>query len=51
MYDFGIKDIIDKSKLQFLNKDYIIVLKKSTVNAEYLELKEDLINLFKNING
>lgn len=46
-----IKDIIDKSKLQFLNKDYIIVLKKSTVNAEYLELKEDLINLFKNING
>lgn len=45
-----VKDIIDKSKLHFMNKDYIIVLKKSAVGAEYLMLKEDLINLLKNIN-
>ena len=44
-----IKDIIDKSKLQFDNKDYIIVLKKSTVNAEYLDLKEDIVTVFKKI--
>lgn len=44
-----IKDIIDKSKLQFLNKDYIIVLKKSVKDAQYLELKEDLISVFKKI--
>lgn len=44
-----VKDIIDKSKLQFKPKDYIIVLKKSAASAKYLELKEDLINCFKNI--
>ena len=41
-----VKDIIDKSALQFLNKDYIIVLKKSAKDAEYLELKEEIIKLF-----
>ena len=45
-----IKDIIDKSKLHFPNKDYIIVLKKSANNAKYLELKEDLIDNFKKLN-
>ena len=45
-----VKDIIDKSKLHFMNKDYIIVLKKSVVGTEYLMLKEDLLNLLKNIN-
>lgn len=45
-----VKDIIDKSKLQFNNKDYIIILKKSAKDAEYLELKEDIINLLKKIN-
>ena len=44
-----VKDIIDKSKLQFKPKDYIIVLKKSAGSAQYLELKEDLINCFKNL--
>ena len=44
-----IKDIIDKSTLQFANKDYIIVLKKSASSAEYFELKEDLIQAFRNI--
>ena len=44
-----VKDIIDKSKLQFDSKDYIIVLKKSAISAEYLELKEDLINYLKKI--
>ena len=42
-----VKDIIDKSKLHFANKDYIIVLKKSAVSAQYLELKEDLIGVLK----
>ena len=42
-----VKDIIDKSKLHFANKDYIIVLKKSAVSAQYLELKEDLISVLK----
>lgn len=46
-YKRRIKDIIDKSKLQFLNKDYIIILKKSGAEAEYLKLKEDLISVFK----
>ena len=41
-----VKDIIDKSALQFLNKDYIIVLKKSAKDAEYLELKGEIIKLF-----
>lgn len=45
-----VKDIIDKSKLQFKDKDYIIILKKSAVGTEYLLLKEDLINLLKNSN-
>ena len=45
-----IKDIIDKSKLQFNNKDYIIILKKSAKDAKYLELKEDIINLLKKNN-
>ena len=45
-----IKDIIDKSKLQINNKDYIIILKKSAKDAKYLELKEDIINLLKKIN-
>lgn len=44
-----VKDIIDKSKLQFPNKDYIIVLKKSVVDAQYLELKDDLISVLKKI--
>ena len=44
-----VKDIIDKSSLQFSNKDYIIVLKKSTSSAEYLELKEDLIQVLKKL--
>ncbi len=42
-----IKDIIDKSKLHFTNKDYIIVLKKSAVGTEYLLLKEDILNLLQ----
>ncbi|MGN1269124.1 MAG: ribonuclease P protein component [Candidatus Aphodocola sp.] len=42
-----VKDIIDKSKLQFNPKDYIIVLKKSACDAEYLDLKEDLISVLK----
>ena len=42
-----VKDIIDKSKLQFKPKDYIIVLKKSASDAEYLDLKEDLISVLK----
>ena len=44
-----VKDIIDKSGLHFLNKDYIIVLKKSAASAQYLELKEDLESLLKKI--
>ena len=44
-----VKDIIDKSELQFLNKDYIIVLKKSASSAEYFELKEDLVGVLKKI--
>lgn len=43
-----IKDIIDKSELQFDNKDYIIVLKKSAINTQYFMLKEDIVNLLKN---
>jgi len=42
-----VKDIIDKSGLHFYNKDYIIVLKKSAKDAEYLLLKEDLEKLLK----
>lgn len=45
-----IKDIIDKSKLQFEFKDYIIVLKKSVVNAKFFEIKEDFINALSNFN-
>lgn len=45
-----VKDIIDKSKLQFASKDYIIILKKSASNAKYLELKEDIVNILKKIN-
>ena len=45
-----VKDIIDKSKLHFAYKDYIIVLKKSAVSAQYLELKEDLISVLKKFN-
>lgn len=45
-----IKDIIDKSKLHFKNKDYIIVLKKSANSAEYLELKDDIVNILRKIN-
>ena len=45
-----VKDIIDKSKLHFANKDYIIVLKKSAVSDQYLELKEDLIGVLKKFN-
>lgn len=44
-----VKDIIDKSKLQFDSKDYIIVMKKSASSAKYLELKEDLLKCFKNL--
>lgn len=44
-----VKDIIDKSELHFKNKDYIIVLKKSVKDAQYLELKEDLISVLKKI--
>lgn len=44
-----IKDIIDKSKLQFISKDYIIVVKKSINDAKYEEIREDLINAFQNI--
>ena len=40
-----VKDIIDKSGLHFLNKDYIIVLKKSSKDAEYLSLKEEILKL------
>ncbi len=43
-----IKDIIDKSKLHFNNKDYIIVMKQSSKNASYSELNDDIINLLKN---
>ena len=45
-----VKDIIDKSKLQFDFKDYIIVLRKSAQNAEYLELKSDIIDGLKEFN-
>ena len=45
-----IKDIIDKSKLQFDNKDYIIVLKKNAVNVQYFILREDILNLLNKIN-
>lgn len=45
-----VKDIIDKSKLHFDSKDYIIILKKSAVGTEYLNLKEDLVNLLKKSN-
>ncbi len=45
-----IKDIIDKSELHFLPKDYIIVLKKSVKDAEYLDLKDDIVNLLKKSN-
>ena len=38
-----VKDIIDKSELQFSNKDYIIVLRKSVVDSSYLKLKEELL--------
>lgn len=45
-----VKDIIDKTKLQFNSKDYIIILKKSAKDAKYLELKEDITNLLEKIN-
>ena len=45
-----LKDIIDKSKLQFEFKDYIIVLKKSVIDAKYSELKEDIINALSKFN-
>ncbi|MEG2351363.1 MAG: ribonuclease P protein component [Bacilli bacterium] len=45
-----IKDIIDKSCLHFFNKDYIIVLKKSIINAKYFEMKDDLVSLLNKIN-
>lgn len=45
-----VKDIIDKSELHFQNKDYIIILKKSAREAEYLALKDDLVNLLKKSN-
>lgn len=45
-----VKDIIDKSQLHFLNKDYIIVLRKSVINSSYEELKEDLISVLSLIN-
>ncbi len=44
-----VKDILDKSKLHFDAKDYIIVLKKSVKDAKYFELKEDLIDILKKI--
>lgn len=46
-----VKDIIDKSKLQFQDKDYIIILKKSASSAQYLELKEDIVSVLKKLNG
>ena len=45
-----IKDIIDKSKLHFLSKDYIIVLKKGASIISYNDLKEDIIVLLKKSN-
>lgn len=45
-----VKDIIDKSELHFNDKDYIIILKKSTREAEYLELKDDIVNLLRKSN-
>ena len=42
-YKRVIKDIIDKSKLQFSNK-------KSAIGAKYIELNIDLINVLKKIN-
>lgn len=44
-----VKDIIDKCGLQFSNKDYIIVMKKNTISASYLELKEDLTSLLSKL--
>lgn len=44
-----IKDIIDKSGLHFSNKDYIIVIRQSINDAEFLEIKEDITNLLKKI--
>ena len=44
-----VKDIIDKSKLQFMDKDYIIILKKSASSAKYLDLQEDIVELLKKI--
>ena len=45
-----VKDIIDKSKLHFVYKDYISVLNKSEVSAQYLEVKEDLMSVVKKFN-
>lgn len=45
-----VKDIIDKSQLQFLNKDYIIVLRKSVIDCKYQELSNDLISVLLFIN-
>ena len=42
-----IKDIIDKSRLHFLSKDYIIVLKKGASIISYNELRDDIIFLLK----
>ena len=44
-----IKDIIDKSKLQFMPKDYIIVVKKSICTTKYLEIQNDIVNAFNKI--
>ena len=44
-----IKDIIDKSSLQFLHKDYIIVLKVSAKQATYFDLKNDILNILTKI--
>ena len=44
-----IKDIIDKSKLQFTCKDYIIVVKKSINDAKFEDMRQDVVNAFQNI--
>ena len=42
-----IKDIIDKSGLQFSYKDYIIIIKQSIINASFVDIQEDIIDLLK----
>lgn len=48
-YKRRVKDIIDKSQLQFSSKDYIIILRKSVTDSSFLELKEELVSALSKI--